>query len=524
MRAWQFGTLRKLLGILTIVWACGTAGSAHAQLVIGDQHAFSAASPHPYGAGTAPGQLVWTQSIVHPGATGMWVHLATIDLAPGDWAVVRDAAGTQPETLTGLGRQDLGTFWSVRVPGDTAVVEIWSQSSTPGFGITIDAYASAFDPVTTESICGANDLEDVICQAAAEAAAVAESAAVCRVTVFEDDGRVFSCTGFRVACTCDVLLAADCIDTVTEARAALFQFAADGPACRQPPTACSGEGSAGGTLSGASLLIGPAPERHHALVGNLCFGPDSGPNPGMRLSRDAPMPGARIYVPQHARGCFKQFGMLDDGSVSGNCELRSTAVLDRCNRSGDDTSLSFECDTDAGSLGAPVVAHDTHQVIGLHHCILSVGLCTNTAVPIIRILPELAPFIYPAEVTGVRVAKSPSASGAVDVNVLWSPVPGAADYHLYEGHLFDPSTASYLPGTYDHMADIAAIPPAGACTTLGASSAVLANRGGWSDGSDDVYFVVVAVSCRGDEGSYGVAPVLGLANPPQPIPAGWGCP
>lgn len=239
MRAWQFGAFVRILSALMLACACGLAPSAHAQLVIGDQYAFSAASPHPYGTGTAPGQLVWSQSIVHPGATGIWVHLSAIDLAPGDWAVVRDAASTQPETLTGLGRRDLGTFWSIRVPGDTAVVEIWSQSAAPSYGVSIDAYAAAFDPISTESICGSNDLEDVICQVAAEPTAVDEARAVCRVTSFEDGGRVLSCTGVRLACTCDVLLTADCVDTATEAASALFQFGADGPTCRQPPTACS---------------------------------------------------------------------------------------------------------------------------------------------------------------------------------------------------------------------------------------------------------------------------------------------
>ena len=244
----------------------------------------------------------------------------------------------------------------------------------------------------------------------------------------------------------------------------------------------------------------------------------------MRLQRDAPALDERIYVPQHAGGCFKQFGMRDDATLSGYCELAGSDLLDRCYPTFSVPSLIFRCDTDLGSHGAPLVAYNTNKVIGIHHCSLRVGACENTAIPITQILPELEPFIYPAEVEDVRVVKILAAAGIADLQMAWAPTPGAADYRIYEGRLFDPTTGSNPPGSHGHLADSASIPARGACTTSGLPTKVFGTRGNWLDDEDDIYLLVVAVNCRGDEGAYGTAPVAGFANPPQPIPAGTGCP
>ena len=89
-------------------------------------------SPHPYpvAAGDGP-QRVFSQEITHPGAAYIAPHFSRMELAPGDFVVIRSPSGQkrwQYERFgtADLGRQGQGGFWGVHVYGPTAVVELWS--------------------------------------------------------------------------------------------------------------------------------------------------------------------------------------------------------------------------------------------------------------------------------------------------------------------------------------------------------------------------------------------------------------
>lgn len=492
---------------------------AVARLAIGDQFPHAAESPHPYAPGAPPGDLVWSHAITHPGALGIWVHFSALDLAAGDWAVVRDPAGLEAEVFTGSGPQDLGAFWSRRIPGEGVVVDVWSTGSTPGFGAVIDAYAAAYEPVGTQSICGTNDLEDIQCEQAADPGVLRAANGVSRLTIFGDDGSVYACTGFRLECACMLLTALGCVGSASEAFNAIYEFYAQSPTCRTPmPSGCAGESPSlynlrGGTLDASSGVL------NVAVIGRICFA--DGSNPRLQIDDRAPEPGWRIDIPQHAGGCLMQLGSRNTDVPSGLCEIEGVGASS-CRSLGD---LIYTCDTDAASLGSPVLAHDDHHVIGIHTCERRFGLCPGAATPILDVLPLLAPIIgpMPGEITGVRVTRRLNVNDH-DLAVTWDGDPNASDYRVYFGRLPQPAMGLYPPGSYGHAANPLALPPDGACSTVAAPAITFRARGNWLTGDDDLYLLVVGKNPCGAEGSYGASPINGFGNPLVPIPAGSGCP
>jgi hypothetical protein len=60
--------------------------------------------------------------------------------------------------------------------------------------------------------------------------------------------------------------------------------------------------------------------------------------------------------------------------------------------SGSRNNLVYNCDTEGGSSGSPVIARHTHKVVGLHHC--GGGCSGNLGVRMSAIYPEVARFVY----------------------------------------------------------------------------------------------------------------------------------
>ena len=91
--------------------------------------------------------MAWTETIAAPGASYVSVHFETFDLADGDVLLIRDVEGDQSVSYTGLGRGGLGRhprgFWSGRVHGEVAILELWVRPGNSGFGAVVDRHADA---------------------------------------------------------------------------------------------------------------------------------------------------------------------------------------------------------------------------------------------------------------------------------------------------------------------------------------------------------------------------------------------
>lgn len=97
-----------------------------------------------------------------------------------------------------------------------------------------------------------------------------------------------------------------------------------------------------------------------------------------------PSAGEAIYIPQHGGGDPKQLATRSDQGASGFCEVDAPTLDGRAA----DTDMGYTCDTEGGSSGSPVLARDSHRVLGLHHY----GGCLNQGVRMSLIWPQIAPF------------------------------------------------------------------------------------------------------------------------------------
>jgi lysyl endopeptidase len=128
-------------------------------------------SPHPYPVSTSgDAQLVWSDVINYPKATYISPHFSRFELAEGDYVIVRSPDASRTWTFERFGKGDLGRspegFWGIHIPGETAIIELWSAGRDGAYGYTIDRYARGFTPeemgtAGPEALCGAGDLRAV---------------------------------------------------------------------------------------------------------------------------------------------------------------------------------------------------------------------------------------------------------------------------------------------------------------------------------------------------------------------------
>ena len=97
---------------------------AQGKLKVGDVRPYRAETPHPYPLGTEARPVVWTDTVISPGAEFVRVHFKNVNLAPGDYLTVSSPDGLQTWTYTGRGLNNDGAIWAFAVDGDTAVVRI----------------------------------------------------------------------------------------------------------------------------------------------------------------------------------------------------------------------------------------------------------------------------------------------------------------------------------------------------------------------------------------------------------------
>ncbi len=321
---------------------------------------------HPYlGPTTDELQLVWSAEIFSPLASYVCPHFSRFEVAEGDFVVVRSADGGRSWSYEGTGKGGLGLtdgFWAVHIPGELAIVELYSRNEVGAYGLTIDRFAHGFPlssedlpPVIPEAICGTDDSLWAKCYTGSEPVKYDKSRAVARLLI----NGVGACTGWLVGSEGHVVTNNHCIGSSSDAANTNFEFMAEGSTCS---TNCASWLGCPGTLvATSSTLIQTSAAIDYALV-QLPSNPTATYG-FFQLRKEGGIADEEIYIPQHPLAWGKRIAVLSDNAAdpTGYAELSLNAS------NGDAMVWLYFADTQGGSSGSPVVASTDNMVVALHH-------------------------------------------------------------------------------------------------------------------------------------------------------------
>ncbi|REJ73008.1 MAG: hypothetical protein DWQ36_22405 [Acidobacteria bacterium] len=473
-RALRACALRTTLLVLLALLLAAASQTAAQKVRVGEYVHQTFESRHPYlGVETEAGpQLIVEQTIHHPGATYIAPHFAKLDLPPGDRIVVRSPDGQQSWTYRDQGRRGLGVqggFFATHIKGDTAVVELWSESPAGGYGYKIDYFGRGYSDAeiadfwlqgvgekmalpepffADRSVCTTADWSeagDVAASANPDLQAAHDtSRAVARLLL---NGSAH-CTGWLVGDEGHVMTNEHCITSQTQTNDIDFEFMAEGPSgmnC-QSALACSGtiEASGGTFITDDAAL-------DYALIlpdTSTASGTDLVATYGRLQLRDTlPDLGEPIFHPQHPSGWGKQIVYLStypDDPPDGNTPPPGNTVVSNTSDtpcSGGPGDIGYWTDTAGGSSGSPVIAWSDHKVVALHHCRGS-AFCTsgnpasddrNRGVPIPSVITDLGPDLPAGAVCDApdpATATGAAANGDNRIDVSWTVARGSTISNL----------------------------------------------------------------------------------------------
>lgn len=349
-----------------------------------DVHA-SVVSPAVPGANTLE-VPAWTHEIRDPGADYICPHVQRLDLPEGARLVVRSPDGSRSWTYGGATGEPVPDaspdgFWAVHIPGEAAVLEVFSPVPLPANAVVVDRYARGFPKMPepdNASLCGQDDSQWARCYEQTEPAVYQRSRAVVRLLI-NGSG---ACTGWLVGDEGHVMTNEHCIGSASEAANTNFEILAEGADCA---TDCASWAACPGTvIATTSSLVKLSATYDYALV-KLPVNP-SAEYGFLQLRATGAQVGERIYIPQHPGAEGKKIAMqsTNPNDESGFCEVYSTTASP-CSGGSGNADVGYFADTRGGSSGSPVIGYGDHLVVALHHC----GNCANVGVPIEKIVQHL---------------------------------------------------------------------------------------------------------------------------------------
>jgi hypothetical protein len=379
---------------------------------------------HPYyGKG-----LIYEKVFTYPEAGYIAIHFSKFDLAPGDYVEISSPDGRFYYTYRGKGKAVrsgkavISEFWATHIPGDMAVVRLYSKNGNGGEGFVIDKWARGYEKAYIEalmidsepgieSICSGDDKEWAPCY---EGTTMYDKAkAVCRLLI----GGTSACTGWLLGSEGHVMTNNHCIDTQSEAENTDYEFMAEGDTCN---TNCASWGACPGVVEASS---GTLIKNDYNLDYTLILLPTNitATYGYLQFRNSLPTIGERIYIPQHPGAWGKQMAVVSD--VDGPyAKIYSTDETPCIGGPGD---IGYYADTAGGSSGSPVLAYNDHLVVSLHHC----ANCPNRGLPIPSIITHLGSDI-PANAIGSITPPDPpsnltaNASACNQIDLTWQDNSG----------------------------------------------------------------------------------------------------
>lgn len=422
-RSWRLVLLVCLLAVPVLGQEIEDPAGRIRPAVVGTEVATQLVTEHPYwGPGTGDLQLVSSVEIHDPDASYISPHFARFELADGDFVVVRSPEGDRSWAYRGKGKGELGRtegFWASHIPGDTAVVELFSRNDMGSYGYEIDRYARGFRPDELaaqrrleKEICGADDSDWSICYEMSEATIYARSQAVARLLINGTE----LCTGWLLGSEGHLMTNNHCIGDATDAANVDVEFLAEGASCATDcafSLACPGT-----TVATSSTLVATDADQDYTLV---LLPTDPTPTYGyLQLDSELPTNGDRIYIPQHPQGWGKRIAVesTDAEDESGYAELSNQLLI----LPEEVLHWTYFADTEGGSSGSPVLAYEDHRVVALHRAATSCTGHGNIGVQAIEILDSLrdvlpndaAEFTVDLTIDGSGTGSVTSSGGGID--------------------------------------------------------------------------------------------------------------
>lgn len=348
---------------------------AQTRIKVGDELPYETSTPRVYPRGGADRPVVWSETVVSPGATFLRVHFSKLNLPDGDYVTVASPDGEDFWTYTGRGPQGTGEAWSFMVEGDTAIVSLHAgnrpiKGRAARFGLAIDRIAHGTAPVDGEPggpiekvVCGTDGRQNVACHSTINTRPVARLS-------FQSGGSSYVCTGWLVAgSNANTMLTNNhCVANQTEVSSVQARF-------NYQTTTCTGS-----TQATYSSYTGGTFLRTHSgldytlltLQGN----PEATWGEYVATSK-APTVGMVINFPQHPGGGLKKIAYWKDSAQTLRCNVSTVNASYGGATSG--SQMGYSCDSQGGSSGSPIMEHATGRIIGLHHFGGVSSSCLNSA-------------------------------------------------------------------------------------------------------------------------------------------------
>jgi len=402
--------MRRFLSLFVMILLIVGSSPLFSKTQVGELVYEPFSTPHPY-----PGKTVIEKVFHYPNAGYIAIHFSNFDLAPGDYVEIYSPDGRFSYTFKEKGKpvkgstEVISTFWATHIPGDTAVLKLYSHSRKGGWGFEVDHWARGYErgyieaataemefDAQIESVCSADDKEWAKCYDGTEM--YNKSRAVCRLLI----GGVSACTGWLLGSEGHVVTNYHCIDSQTDASNTDYEFMAEGSTCT---TSCASWGACPGVVEASSgTLIDSDYSLDYALI--LLPSNITSTYGYLQLRETLPVLDERIYIPQHPNAWGKQLAVVSD--VDGPyANVYSTNESPCIGGPGD---IGYYADTDGGSSGSPVLAYSDHLVVALHHC----AACPNRGVPIPSIIASMGTAIPNDAISGgcTNPPTAPSGLGA----------------------------------------------------------------------------------------------------------------
>lgn len=341
---------------------------------------------------TSAPMLAWQREIQDAGASYIAVHFSHFDLPEGATLVLRSPDASRVLYYTGAGKADLGPtegFWGTYIPGDTAVLELYTTVGISTGAVTIDRYAKGFPApergIVTRAICGSDDSDWAQCYTGSEPDIYDHSRAVARLLINGSS----ACTGWLVGDAGHLLTNNHCVGNSSSAANTDYEFMAEGSCA----TNCSSWFACPGTVISGASFVQTDSALDYTLVqlpvnASLTYG-------YLQMRSAGAGVGERIYIPGHPAAWGKKIAVTsgDPSDSSGFCQVQSLNAPPCSGGSGD---TGYYCDTQGGSSGSPVIAYSDHAVVSLHHC----ANCPNRGVPIEDVISDLGSNVPPNSLAG----------------------------------------------------------------------------------------------------------------------------
>ena len=364
-----------LCGAILYIVATATGQSAEVSepVVVGNTEVLAPPieTPHPYpniGSADVPAWTMAVPCLAYDGATWVKLHFVDFQLGACDYVVVADLAGN---TRNRYDSTEASEFWALAVPGNTAVVSLYSNARGNDFGFKIDKIGYGFPDLglLPTDLCGGllafsgtccdrplSSLEDIRCHSGTPF--YGAGLPVARIVYGFDDVCWGAASGFLVNSQGMMLTSEQVIASDADAILAEAQFLFEDTYCGVPLVL---EHYLGGPLNRILRYRGWNVIASDADCDFTLFGLLGGQVPARLFGTippeaQNPAVGCDIVVPQHPKARPKEisFGTVTNGGArdaQGACA---------------GNALSYSIDSCSGSYGAPVLDADSLKFVAVH--------------------------------------------------------------------------------------------------------------------------------------------------------------